>query len=213
MEAFLPPVSRSLGMLLRKWLVAGLLVWIPLGVTLLVVRFVIGVLDTSLLLLPEPVRPSVPGLGVLLSVALVLGTGALTANLLGREMLRWGELALARIPLVRSVYGGMKKLAETLFSDGGKSFREAVLLQWPRPGVWTIGFITATPSGEIRDKTADDVVTVFVPATPNPTSGFIVLLPRTELRALDMSVEQAMRMVISLGVVGPEGKPEAPKLG
>lgn len=199
--------------LLRKWLMAGLLVWIPLGVTLLVVRFVVGILDTSLLILPEAIRPSVPGLGILLSVALVLGTGALTANLLGREMLRWAELALARIPLVRSVYGGMKKLAETLFSDGGKSFREAVLVQWPRAGVWTIGFITATAEGELRDKTAPDAVTVFVPATPNPTSGFIMVLPRAELRPLDMSVEQAMRMVISLGVVTPDDQPEPPKLG
>lgn len=206
-------VKGNFGPLLRKWLIAGLLVWIPLGVTLLVVRFVIGVLDTSLLILPEAMRPTVPGLGIFLSVALVLGTGALTANLLGRQMLRWGETLLARIPLVRSIYGGMKKLAETLFSGSGRSFREAVLVEWPRPGVWTIGFITAEPEGEIREKTVADVVTVFVPATPNPTSGFIVLLPRSELRMLDMSVDQAMRMVISLGVVAPEDKPQAPKLG
>lgn len=207
------PAATSTSALLRKWLIAGLLVWIPLGVTLLVIRFVIGVLDTSLLILPESLRPSVPGLGVLVSIALVLGTGALTANLLGREMLRWGELLLARIPLVRSVYGGMKKLAETLFSGSGKSFREAVLIQWPRAGAWSIGFITAEPVGEVREKTSADIVTVFIPTTPNPTSGFIAMVPRGELRMLDMSVEQAMRMVISLGVVTPEDKPEAPKLG
>ena len=205
------PAQKPLSTLLRRWLIAGLLVWVPLGVTLLVVRFVIGILDTSLLILPEALR--VPGMGILLSVALVLGTGALTANLLGREILRWGELLLARIPLVRSVYGGMKKLAETLFSGSGKSFREAVLIQWPRPGAWTIGFITATPEGEIRTKTSTDVVTVFIPATPNPTSGFLAIVPRSELRPLEMSVEQAMRMVISLGVVTPEDKPELPKLG
>lgn len=205
--------DRGIRPLLRKWLIAGLLVWLPLGVTLLVVRFFVGLLDTSLLILPESLRPSIPGLGILLSVVLVLGTGALTANLLGKEVLRWSELLLARIPLVRSVYGGMKKLAETLFSGSGKSFREAVLIQWPRQGAWTIGFITATPEGEIRDKTAPDVVTVFIPATPNPTSGFLAVVPRAELRPLQMSVEQAMRMVISLGVVAPEDKPEAPKLG
>jgi uncharacterized membrane protein len=199
--------------LLRKWIVAGLLVWIPLGVTLLVVRAVVGVLDASLLLLPQTIRPSTPGIGILLSVVLVLGTGALTANLIGREMLRWSELALARIPLVRSVYGAMKKLTETVFSGSGQSFREAVLIQWPRQGVWTVGFITGTPVGEVTQKTTPDAVTVLVPTTPNPTSGFLVVVSRSELRKLDMGVERAMRLVISLGVVSQEDKPEAPKPG
>lgn len=193
---------------------AGLLVWVPLAVTLLVLRFVISALDASLLLLPESLRPQIVGVGVLLSLGLVLGTGALTANLLGKEMLRWVESVFARVPLVGPVYGGMKKLAESLFSGSGKSFRQAVLVQWPRQGVWTIGFITAEPQGEVLAKTAPDVVTVFVPTTPNPTSGFVVLVSRSELRLLDMSVEQAMRMVISLGVVSPDSaQPEAPRLG
>lgn len=209
---FMKPIP-NMSALLRKWLIAGLLVWIPLGATLLLVSFVIDLLDTSLLILPEPIRPSIPGLGILLTVGVLLGTGALTANLLGREMLRWAELGMSRIPFVRSVYSGMKKLAVTLFSGSGKSFREAVLVQWPRQGIWTIGFITAVPEGELRDKTMGDVVTVFIPATPNPTSGFIALVPRSELRSLDMPVEQAMRMVISLGVVTPEDKPDEPKLG
>ena len=206
-------LGNSMSALLRRWVIAGLLVWIPLGVTLLVVRFVIGALDASLLLIPSVIRPSIPGLGVLLSVALVLGTGALTANLLGKEMLRWTERFFARLPLVGGVYGSMKKLAETMFSGTGRSFRQAVLLQWPRTGVWTIGFITAQPGGEIVRKTLDDVVTVYVPTTPNPTSGYIAFVPRSELRMLDMSVEQAMRMVISMGVVTPDDKPELPKLG
>ena len=173
--------------LLRRWIIAGLLIWIPLSITLLVIRFVFGVLDTSLLLLPVSLRPSIPGLGVLLSIGLVIGTGALTANLIGVAVIKWVEAAVARVPLLGTVYGGIKKLAETIFSGSGKSFRQAVLVQWPRAGVWTIGFITA-----------------FVPTTPNPTSGFIVVVARAELKLLDMSVEQAMRMVISLGVVVPD---------
>lgn len=190
--------------LLRRWIMAGLLIWIPLSITLLVIRFVFGVLDTSLLLLPVSLRPSIPGLGVLLSIGLVIGTGALTANLIGVEVIKWVEAAVARVPLLGTVYGGIKKLAETIFSGSGKSFRQAVLVQWPRAGVWTIGFITAEPAGEIQRKTFADAVTVFVPTTPNPTSGFIVVVARSELKLLDMSVEQAMRMVISLGVVAPD---------
>ncbi len=196
--------AAAMRSLLRRWVIAGLLIWIPLGVTLLVLRFFINLLDASLLLIPASLRPDIPGLGVLLSIVLVVGTGALAANFLGGQAVKLVEDLLDRIPLVRSVYGGMKKLAETLFSKSSVSFRQPILIEYPRAGVWSIGFITGDPIGEVQQKTAEHVLTCFVPTTPNPTSGFIVLVPKKDIIPLDMSVEQAMRLVISLGVVTPD---------
>ncbi len=190
--------------LLRLWLIAGMLVWLPLGATLLVIRFVINLLDISLLLIPESYRPEIPGLGVLLSVLLVLGTGAIAANYIGSKLLVWTEAMLSRIPLVRTIYGGIKKLAETILSEKSVSFRQPILIEYPRKGLWSVAFITGDPIGEVQDKTAEHVLTCFVPTTPNPTSGFIVLVPDRDIIRLDMSVEAAMRLVISLGVVTPE---------
>jgi len=199
-----PHRSGAVARHLRRWLVAGLLVWIPLAVTLLVLRFLIGLLDNSLLLIPPALRPEGILWGVALSLVLVLGTGALTANYLGAQLIRFGEDVVGRIPLIRSIYGGMKKLAETVFSDNSVSFRQPVLIEYPRKGIWSIAFITGEPLGEVQAKTEATVVTVFVPTTPNPTSGFIVFVPKDEVIALRMSVEDAMRLIISLGVVGPE---------
>ncbi|MEQ1438270.1 DUF502 domain-containing protein [Fontimonas sp. SYSU GA230001] len=193
--------------LLRRWLIAGMLIWLPLGATLLVIRFVINLLDTSLLLIPEVYRPDIPGLGALLSIVLVLGTGAIAANYLGGRVVVWTEAMLGRIPLVRTVYGGIKKLAETIFSDKSVSFRQPILIEYPRKGLWSVAFITGDPIGEVQDKTAEHVLTCFVPTTPNPTSGFIVLVPEKDIIRLDMPVEQAMRLVISLGVVTPDVLP------
>ena len=193
--------------LLRRWLIAGMLIWLPLGATLLVIRFVVGLLDTSLLLIPTAYRPEIPGLGVLLSIVLVLGTGAVAANNLGNRLVVWTEALLSRIPLVRTVYGGIKKLAETIFSDKSMSFRQPILIEYPRKGIWSVAFITGDPIGEVQDKTAEHVLTCFVPTTPNPTSGFIVLVPERDIIRLEMSVEDAMRLVISLGVVTPEDLP------
>lgn len=181
-----------------------MLIWLPLGATLLVIRFVINLLDTSLLLIPEVYRPDIPGLGALLSVVLVLGTGAIAANYLGSRLVVWTEALLGRIPLVRTVYGGIKKLAETIFSNKSVSFRQPILIEYPRKGLWTVGFVTGEPIGEVQEKTAEHVLTCFVPTTPNPTSGFIVLVPEKEVIRLEMSVEAAMRLVISLGVVTPD---------
>ena len=204
-------MNQKVGALLRKWFLAGLLVWIPLGVTLLVISSLVSVLDTSLLLIPSFLRPNIPGLGVLLSIALVLGTGALTANLFGRQAVAWAEALFQRIPLVRSVYGGMKKLAETLFSGKGNSFRKVVMVEYPRKGMWSIGFLTSDPVGELEEKIGGvDLVAVFVPTTPNPTSGFLLLVPKDEVIELSMSVQQGMQFIISLGVVAPES--EAGKL-
>ncbi|MEK6806506.1 MAG: DUF502 domain-containing protein [Pseudomonadota bacterium] len=191
--------------LLRKWFIAGLLVWIPLGATLLVIRFLVGALDTSLLLIPQGLRPDIPGLGVLLSLVLVLSTGAIAANFLGSQAVSWAEELLARIPVVRSVYGGLKKLTEQVFSGSGSAFRKVVLFEYPRKGVWSVGFLSADAPHEISAAAGRaDLVAVFVPTTPNPTSGFIMLVPRAELIELPMTVQQGMQYVISLGVVAPE---------
>jgi len=191
--------------MIKRWFLAGLLVWIPLGATLLVIRFLLGLLDTSLLLIPPSLRPDIPGLGALLSVALVLGTGVLAANFLGSKLLEWIENLFQRIPLVRSLYGGMKKLAETLFSENGTSFRKVVLIEWPRAGQWSVGFQAGEPLRQAAAISGEEMVTVFVPTTPNPTSGFLMQVKKREALVLDMTVEEGMRYVISLGVVPPAG--------
>ena len=188
--------------LVRRWIVAGLLVWIPLGVTIFVLSFLVRVLDSSQYLIPQSWR--FPGLGIFFSAILVVGTGALTANLIGRRIFSWFELALERVPLLGSVYAGMKKLAETLFSNSGASFRQVLLIEYPRKGMWTLAFQTGTTASEIEMKTGQDLLTVFVPTTPNPTSGFVILVPRSEAVVLDMPVEDGLRLVISLGVITPE---------
>lgn len=190
--------------LLRRWFVAGLLIWLPLAVTLLVIRAVVNFLDTSLLLLPAALRPDLPGFGVLLSIVLVLGTGAIAANYIGSRALTWAESALSHIPLVRSIYGGIKKLAETLFSGNAVAFRHALLIRYPHANSWSIAFQTADTPRQIQSQAGQELVTVFVPTTPNPTSGFLLLVPRQDVVWLDMPVEEALRLVISLGVVTPD---------
>ncbi len=194
---------------LRRYLIAGLLVWMPLGITILVARMLIRWLDGSIMLLPEAYRPenlvgfSIPGLGVLLSLAALLLTGVLVANFFGRRLVKLGEDVLARIPLVRSVYSGAKQLAETVFSDTGESFRKVVLVEFPRPGLWTIAFLTGTDIGEAQRKTGRDVVNVYVPTTPNPTGGYFVMVPREDLVELQMSVDDGLKMLMSMGAVVP----------
>jgi uncharacterized membrane protein len=194
---------------LRRYLIAGLLVWVPLGITVLVARMLIRWLDGSILLLPEAYRPenligfSIPGLGVLISLAALLLTGVLVANFFGRRLVKMGEKVLARIPLVRSVYSGAKQLAETVFSDAGESFRKVVLVEFPRKGLWTIGFLTGTDTGEAQQKTGHDVVNIYVPTTPNPTGGYFVMVPREDLIELQMSVDDGLKMLMSMGAVVP----------
>jgi uncharacterized membrane protein len=189
--------------MIRKWIFAGLLVWIPLGATLLVIRFLLNLLDTSLLLIPPSVRPNIPGLGAVLSIGLVLLTGMFAANYRGGQFLAWAEGLLARIPFVRSLYGGTKKLAETLFSENSSAFRKVVLIEWPRKGLWSVGFLAGETLHEVQERTGKEMVTVFIPTTPNPTSGFIMQAARDEVVMLEMSVEEGMRYIISLGVVTP----------
>jgi uncharacterized membrane protein len=196
---------------LRRYLIAGLLLWLPLGVTILVVRLLVGTMDQTLLLLPERLRPDtllgfhIPGLGLVLTVLVVLATGMLVANLFGRRLLALWERLLARIPLVRSVYSAVKQLAETMFSGGGQSFRKVLLIEYPRQGLWTLAFQTGTGVGEAQQKTGRDVVNVYVPTTPNPTSGFFLMVPVEDVVELDMSVDDGLKMIISMGVVVPGG--------
>ena len=194
---------------LRRYLIAGLLIWLPLGATVLVIRLLVGFMDRTLLLLPSHYRPDallgvhIPGLGVLLSILIVLVTGMVVANLFGRRVVALWEGLLTRIPLVRSIYSGVKQVAETMFSSGGQSFRKVLLVEYPRKGIWTLAFQTGTRVGEAQRKTGRDVVNVYLPTTPNPTSGFFLMFPRDEVVELDMSVDDGLKMIISMGVVVP----------
>jgi uncharacterized membrane protein len=199
---------------MKRYLIAGLLIWVPLGVTVMVINFLVGLMDQTLLLLPEHVRPDVlfgfhiPGLGVVLIVIVVLSTGVIVANLFGRTLVRWSESLLARIPLVRSIYLGVKQITEMLLSSDGKTFRKVVMIEYPRRGLWTLGFLSGVTRGEAQTKTGVEVVNVFIPTTPNPTSGFFIMVPSDELIELDMSVDDGLKVIISAGVFVPAWSPE-----
>jgi uncharacterized membrane protein len=194
---------------LRKWLLAGLLVIVPVAITLWVLQWIIGTLDQTLLILPESWRPDrligyhIPGFGVLLTLGILLTVGAVTSNFLGKKLVVWWDAILNRIPVVRSIYSSVKKVSDTLFSESGNAFRTAVLVQWPRPDVWTIGFVTGTPGGDVANYLVGDYLSVYVPTTPNPTGGYFVMLRRSDCIELKMSVDEALRYVISMGVVAP----------
>ena len=194
---------------LRRYLIAGLLVWVPLVITVFVIKVLVDLMDRSLLLLPPASRPealigfNIPGLGLILTAVVVLATGMVVTNLLGRKLVDYWEGLLLRIPIVRSVYSASKQVTETLFSPSGEAFRRVLLVEYPRKGIWSIGFQTNVATGEIQEKTEKEVITLFVPTTPNPTSGFIILVPREDVIELDMNVEDALKLVMSLGVVSP----------
>jgi uncharacterized membrane protein len=197
---------------LRRYLIAGLLVWLPIVVTVLILKFLIDLVDSTLLLLPGAVQPEVligfriPGLGLLLSGVVLLATGMVVTNLMGRSMVKLWEGMLARIPVVRAIYSASKQLTETLFSGSGKSFRKVVLVRYPHPGSWTLAFLTGDGLREANAKTGRDLVNVFVPTTPNPTSGFFLMVPRDDMIELDMSVDAGIRLILSAGAVVPEDK-------
>jgi uncharacterized membrane protein len=198
----------------RNYLIGGLLVWIPIMITVWVVRFLSGILDTSLLLLPPAWRPEnlvgtyVPGVGIILSLLVLFLTGVVMKNLFGGRMVAGLESLVRRIPVVGAVYGGAKTFSETVLADKGKgsAFKQVVLVEFPRSGVFSIGFITAKDLEEVQARTAQDVTCVFVPTTPNPTTGFLVLYPRSEVTHLDMTVDEAFKMLLTLGVVVPTWK-------
>ncbi len=201
----------------RRYLVAGILVWLPLGVTILLVGFIVGQMDRTIGLIPQAYQPGIvlqqvlnteepvhiPGLGVILTVILLLVTGVLTANFVGRSFLKGWESLLDRIPVARSIYSAAKNFTEIVFSDSDKAFSKVLLVEYPRKGVYTLTFQTATEIGEIQARTGEDVVACFVPTTPNPTSGFIIMVPKKDVVELDMEIEEAVKLVMSLGVVVP----------
>ena len=194
---------------MRKYIIAGLLVWMPLGITFLVIRAIVGLLDRTLLLLPEPYQPDnllgmhIPGLGVLLAAILVLTTGMIVANFLGKRLVVSWEHFLARIPLVRSLYAAIKQIMEAVLSTDAQSFRKVLLIEYPRKGVWSLAFLTSDNLGEVQAKTSSEVISVFIPTTPNPTSGFIIMVQKDDVIELDMAVEDGLKMIISLGVAVP----------
>lgn len=193
----------------RRYFIAGLLVWLPLAVTFLLLSFVVSIMDKTLGLIPEQYRPEtligydIPGFGLLLSVLVIFFTGLLAANIVGRGMLGLWESILKRIPIVRSIYAASKSFAEVVLSDSGQSFKKVLLIEYPRSGVYSLAFQTATSLGEVQERTGEDVICCFVPTTPNPTSGYIIAIAKEEVIELDMSVDQALKMIISLGVVVP----------
>ena len=199
---------------MKRYLIAGLLVWVPLGVTVMVIRLLVNLMDQTLLWLPQRYQPDVllgfhiPGLGVVLSVVVVLGTGMIVANLFGRKLVKLWEAFLTRIPLVRTIYSGVKQIMETVFHTQGQSFRKVLMIEYPRRGLWTLGFQAGTTRGEAQARTGEEIVNVFVPTTPNPTSGFFIMVPRKEVIELDMNVDDGLKMIISAGVVVPEWSEE-----
>jgi uncharacterized membrane protein len=196
---------------LRKWFVSGLLVVVPVAITIGVLEWIIGTLDRTLLILPEAWQPDrvigvhIPGFGVLLTLAILLATGAAVSNFLGKKLVHWGDRVVSRIPVVRSIYSSVKQVSDTLFSEGGNAFRTAVLVQWPRTDVWTIGFVTGAPGGDVANYLVGDYLSVYVPTTPNPTGGYFVMLRKSDCVELKMSVDEALKYVISMGVVSPSG--------
>ena len=194
---------------IRRWLLAGLLVLVPLAITVWLLNWIIGTLDQTLQILPGDWQPDkllgfhIPGFGALLALAIVLSIGAIASNFLGRKLVRWWDALLSRIPIVRSIYSSVKQVSDTLFSENGNAFRKALLVQWPREGVWTIAFQTGMPGGDVANHLTGDYLSVYVPTTPNPTGGYFVMLKRSDCIELKMSVDEALTYVISMGVVVP----------
>ena len=198
---------------MKRYLVAGLLVWVPLGITIWVLHFLVTTLDQTLLLFPESAQPDrllgvhIPGFGVLLSFAILFLTGVIAANFFGARLIRMWESVLGRIPVVKSIYSSVKQVSDTLLSDSGNAFRKALLVQFPHQDSWSIAFLTGTPAHSVAEHLSEDHVSVYVPTTPNPTSGYFVIVPKSKVRELDMTVDEALKYVISMGVVAPRRKP------
>lgn len=202
---------------MKKYILTGLLVWLPLTITIWVMLQVLGLLDgvfaglivAAQTVLPESLRPgleslrSIPGLSAIVMVSVLLLTGLAVTNFAGQWILNQSNRLFSNIPIVKSIYTSVKQVSDTLFSSSGQAFRHAVLVQYPRPGSWTIGFVTGKPSGEVAEQLSDDHLTLYVPTTPNPTSGFMLIVPRSDVIELQMSVDEALKYIISMGVVAP----------
>jgi uncharacterized membrane protein len=200
---------------MKKYLMTGLLVWVPLAITVWVISAIVGVMDGFLRILPEDWRPevwlpllhlpkSLPGLGVLFALLIVFITGILAANFLGRQLLFFWDKLLGYIPVVRTIYSSVKQVSDTLLSDSGNAFKTAVLVQYPRTGVWTVAFQTGKPAVDIAAQLNGEHISVFVPTTPNPTSGFFLIVLKSDTKPLSMSVDEALKYVVSMGVVAPK---------
>ncbi|MCC6533811.1 MAG: DUF502 domain-containing protein [Burkholderiales bacterium] len=194
---------------MKRYFITGLLIWIPLGITVLVLSWLINTMDQSLDLLPTRLRPEalwgvhIPGFGALVTIVVVFVTGLLAANFIGQRLVRFWEGVLARIPVVKSIYYGVKQVSDTVLADTGLAFRKVLLVQYPRNGSWTIAFQTGKPGGDVVNHLRGEYVSVYVPTTPNPTSGFFLMMPRSDVVELDMSVDEALKYIISMGVVAP----------
>ena len=194
---------------LRRWLLTGLLVIVPGVITAWVLNWVVSTLDQTLQILPFDWQPDkllgvhIPGFGVLLTLGILLAVGALASNFMGRKLVEWGDRLVSRIPVVRSIYSSVKQVYDTLFSESGNAFRTAVLVQWPREGVWTVAFVTGAPTGEVAAYLRDEFVSVYVPTTPNPTGGYFVMMRKSDCIELDMSIDAALKYIVSMGVVTP----------
>ncbi len=199
---------------MKKYLITGLLIWIPLVITIWVLKVIFDALDQSLLLLPDSFQTEhwlgvhIPGLGAILTIVVVFVTGVFATNFFGARLVElWHEI-LHRIPVVNSIYSSVKQISDTLFSSSGQAFRKALLVQWPREGTWTIAFLTGTPGGDVAQHVPEDCLSVYVPTTPNPTGGYFVIVPRKDVVELEMSVDEALKYIISMGVVPPpDAKP------
>ena len=203
---------------LRKWFLAGLLVIVPMVITFLVLQWVVGLLDQTLQILPLSWHPDrllgvhIPGFGVILTLAILLLVGATVSNFVGKKLMQWGDAVVARIPVVRSIYSSVKQVSDTLFSESGNAFRKAVLVQWPREGIWTVAFVTGVPGGDVASYLPEsEFLSVYVPTTPNPTGGYFVMLRKSDCIELNMSVDEALKYVVSMGVVVPANRPLAIK--
>lgn len=202
---------------MRKYFITGLLILVPLAITLWVLNLIISTMDQSLLLLPERWQPktvfgfNIPGLGTILTLLIIFFTGLLTRNIIGKQVVHVWEKLLTRIPIVSSIYSSVKQVSDTLFSSSGNAFRKAVLVQYPRAGSWTIGFLTGVPGGDVKNHLVGDYVSIYVPTTPNPTSGFFLMVPKDEAIELDMTVDAALKYIVSMGVVAPENLNSASK--
>ena len=197
---------------MKKYFITGLLVLVPLFITVWVVTTLVNMMDQSLLLLPAHWRPeaqfgrAVPGFGVVLTLLIIFVTGLIATNFFGKQLLLLWEGLLARVPVVKSIYSSVKQVSDTLFSDSGNAFRKALLVQFPREGSWTIAFQTGNPGGDVANHLQGDFVSVYVPTTPNPTGGYFLMMPRADVIELDMSVDEALKYIISMGVVAPSAK-------
>ncbi len=210
----LPRSKRVRGQLIKRYFITGLLIWVPLAITAWVLSLIAGAADQSLRLLPEFIHPhnllgfDIPGAGIVVTLLIILVTGLLAANFIGQRLVNWWEKLLARIPVVNSIYNGVKQVSDTLLSSSGMAFRQPLLVQYPHQGSWTIAFLTGEPGGDVVNHLKGEHVSVYVPTTPNPTSGFFLMFPKSQVIELDMDVDEALKYIISMGVVAPPPHPK-----